>query len=335
MQQNNKTKQALRRRVSKNRPALVRAPIAQNLSSRQRGQQTIRYRECERIATVKGSTTFGIVLDIPCNPALSSSFPWLSGHGALYERYRVHKLLYRYKNLKGTSSDGNILMSFDYDTLDPAPSSAIAMTQQTHWVDGAPWRIFEMSIPSVKGDLFTRSGSVVSGDLKTYDFGRLFVAAEGCSDNSDHGYLEVEYDIELFEKQSSNGSIAPTCSVALYNKSENQTIGASYAVLSYDETVSDPFGIVNTSGVFTLPKGNWLITAEVSPMGERLSSITIRKNGSATTPSYVTYTTTMAPLVCSGLISSSGSDTIDVYCIGVDATSAVAADACRLILRPV
>lgn len=190
---------------------VVMAPVAQNRSAGQTRGNSLRFKECERISTVNGSIAFSVTGSQPCNPALSGSFPWLSGHAALFERYRVHKLVYRYKNLKGTATNGNILMSFDYDTLDNSPATAIEMTQSTVYADGAPWRIFELNVPTDKRDLFTRTGTVSGADLKTYDMGKLNIAAEGCADTSPHGYLEVEYDIELFMKQSiASGTTAST-----------------------------------------------------------------------------------------------------------------------------
>jgi hypothetical protein len=127
----------------------------------------------------------------------------LSGHAILFEKYRVHKLVYRFKNLKGSATDGNILMSFDFDTLDDPPQNALEVTQSTVYTDGAPWRVFEMSIPMTGSVLYTRTDVPLSADLKTYDLGRLHVSAEACADTSVHGYIEVDYDIEFLMKQSS------------------------------------------------------------------------------------------------------------------------------------
>jgi hypothetical protein len=165
----------------------------------------MRFRERERIITIPGSVNFATVASIPINPALAGSFPWLSGHAVLFEKYCVKRLRFRYKNLKGTNSAGNIILSFDYDTLDPAPSSAILATQATHFIDGAPWRIFDLQVSPDKRDLFTRSGAIAGVDLKTYDMGKLHISVEGCADTSDHGYLEVEYDIELYDKKPAEG----------------------------------------------------------------------------------------------------------------------------------
>lgn len=178
------------------------AGVALNKSAHQTGRNSIRFRETERILTIVGSQQFENVAAIALNPGLSGSFPWLSGHAVLFENYKVHKICYRYKNLKGTSASGNVLMSFDYDTTDPSPETAIEATQATHYVDGAPWRLFQLNVPTDGRKLFTRSGEPLGSDLKTYDMGKLHISTEGCADTTVHGYLECEYDIEFFNKQT-------------------------------------------------------------------------------------------------------------------------------------
>lgn len=243
----------------------VRAPAAMNRSSRQTGSNSTRYKECERIATVNGSASFSNVINVPCNPGIATSFPWLSGHAALYESYIVHSITYRYKNLKGTDTDGNILMSFDYDTLDAPPVSAIAQSQSTVWIDGAPWRIFEMKVPTRRQKLFTRSSVIAGTDLKTYDFGRLHVSAEGCADESAHGYLEVEYCIELVDKQvgGSTGSLPPG-STAMFVQTQDLGVIEYDDVLPFDREVTNPLGIVNL-GIqgFQMPIGRYKLSYQM------------------------------------------------------------------------
>jgi hypothetical protein len=304
-------------RPKKGRPnkgkTVVRAPAAQNRSSSQRGQNSVRFRECERVGTVVGSVAFANVLNLPCNPALAGSFPWLAGHAALYESYRVHSLTYRYKNLKGTSSDGNILMSFDYDTLDEAPSTAVVLSQSTVWKDGAPWRIFEMKVPCHKRPLFTRSSMTLPGtDLKTYDFGRLFVAAEGCADTSDHGYLEVEYDVELFDKQNnSTSATAVVSSLSLFNLSTNAALGAP-GIVPIDETVSNPLNIALAAGVFTLPVGAYLVTFEGSVSAATVS-VDVRVDGAAQTPLCRSNLVQNGSASITAVVVSDGTTTVDIY----------------------
>ncbi len=316
----------------------VQAPVFINRSSKQTGANSIRYRECERVATIVGSVAFSVGQNLPMNPALSSSFPWLSGHAQLYERYKVHKLIYRYKNLKGTSSAGNILMSFDYDTLDAAPATAVALTQSTVWIDGAPWRIFEMRVPTDGRSFFTRSGSIV-GDLKTYDFGRLFVATEGCADTTDHGYLEVEYDIELFEKQSSSSSAAPSNqAVAQYNLGSNQAASGTTVTIAFDEEIANPFGITNSSGTLTVPvAGNFLISASASFSGAGATRLEIEVNDTSLTQVLKTDAVSniaFPPLYVEGFVALAAGDTVRARLTG-NTSCTIVADTARLILQAV
>jgi hypothetical protein len=260
------------------------APVAQNRSSHQSGKNTMRFRECERIATIPGAVSFTVVDTIQCNPGLSTSFPWLSGHAALFENYRVHKLVYRYKNLKGTSSAGNVIMSFDYDTLDSAPTNAIAATQSTHYVDGAPWRIFQLNVPTDKRNLFTRSNTPAGADLKTYDMGALHISCEGCADTSDHGYLEVEYDIEFFNKQSSSSTSPPsTGSSAAFYLSAPQSLNSNQ-IVAYDTEITNSLGIVNTAGSFSIPAGTYRYDVVFYHTGGTVNGVRMFVNGVAFAP---------------------------------------------------
>jgi len=244
---------------------LVKAPINQNASSSQSGRDRDRYVESERIENITGTADFLVGIISQMNPGLAGSFPWLSGHANLYEKYRVNKLIYRYKNLKGTTTDGNVLFAFDYDVLDGPPTSAIQMTQLTEWIDGAPWRIFEFRVPTDGRVLFTRQGPVAGGDLKTYDMGQLFVATEGCP-AAQVGYLEVEYDISFFNKQSSVQSVPPSYTTSVWTLSGNTDIPvAGDNVVTNWVQVSGNNGVtIDGTGAFRVPQGNWLISGSAS-----------------------------------------------------------------------
>lgn len=237
---------------------LIRAPVAQNRSSRQNGRNSMRFKESERIVTIPGSVAFATSASVPCNPGLIGSFPWLAGHANLFENYLVHKLVYRYKNLKGTNSDGNVLFSFDYDTLDDPPGSAVAATQATHYVDGAPWRIFQLNVPTDKRKLFTRSANVAGTDLKTYDMGTLHISTEGCADTTDHGYLEVDYDIEFFNKQPATSSAFTTnFATSMLYLTADQTLTAD-GVVEYDGLGVNGLNLVaDGTGSIVLSPGNY------------------------------------------------------------------------------
>jgi hypothetical protein len=249
----------------------------------QTGKNSMRFRETERIATVNGAVSFSNSLSIPTNPGLVTSFPWLSGHANLFENYKVHKLVYRYKNLKGTSSDGNILLSYDYDTLDPPPVSAIAATQSTHYCDGAPWRIFSISVPTDGRKLFTRSGVLAGSDLKTYDMGQLHVSVEGCADTSAHGYLEVDYDIEFFNKQVNSATPVYAGLTSIASLSSDQSLGIGTSILQLTNVISSGIGTWS-GGRVTLPPGTYQIGAQMLNDGLGSTSMYIYIDGTKLVP---------------------------------------------------
>lgn len=270
--------------------------MASNQQSRSSGRNnSIRIRESERIDPVAGSVEFACGEGWACNPGLAGSFPWLSTLAGMYENYKVHKLCYRYKNLKGSTANGNIILSFDYDTLDSAPTSTKEATQMTVYCDGAPWRIFELRVPTDNRKLFTRAGIPAVADLKTYDVGRLFVCTEGCADNSIHGYLEVDYDIEFFNKQP-----APQQANMVGNTSEFYT-GTNYN-LAADTTYTIPFtaDTVNQcnltpneiSDEFVVPKGKYMYQCNVLVKGNSgtpgnkaiIDNLELRVNGASIVP---------------------------------------------------
>jgi hypothetical protein len=229
------------------------------MSSSRNGVQVSRHREKERIATVSGSVSFAVAGNFALNPGLEASFPWLSGVAQRFERYNFDSLTVRYKNLKGTDTDGNVIISYDPDTLDGAPPTAVAQTQSTAYVDGAPWRIFELKVPISREKKFVRSGPVITSDLKTYDAGRIWVTTEGCADTSAHGYLEFEYSVSLHEKQSSSATASVSApAVNQWNLALNQSM-ISPGVIDISESVQiqpvDP--PTNVSGEITLVSAGW------------------------------------------------------------------------------
>lgn len=319
------------KRNKKKTKGVVRAPVAQNRSSRQSGQNGMTYKESERILTVVGSVAFAVTDTVRVNPGLAESFPWLSGHAGLYEKYKFKRLKFRYKNLKGTGSDGNIIMSFDYDTLDQAPSSAIEMTQSTKWIDGSPWRIFDLDVPVANLPyLYTRTGSVAFSDLKTYDIGQLHIAAEGCADTSSHGYLEVEYEVHLKDKQPSSASVTPTPPAAMFNLSANQALTTGgQRLLALDEEVYNGILASNSSGVITVPAGVYLIEVDISTA--EASTIEALIDSASMVPPSKAGSGSDYDMHVSTIYASTASFTVSVG-ITISVNGNALADECRLII---
>lgn len=289
----------------------------------------------ERIRTVTGSVAFSSVANIAVNPGLPEFAPWLSGLAAKFDRYVLDRLIVRYKNLKGANSDGNVIISFDPDTLDAGPATAVEQTQASVYVDGAPWRIFQMNVPCDQQKRYIRTGPLAGVDLKTYDMGRLWISAEGCANTSDHGYIEIEYSVRLFEKQS-GATLPASQAVAFYNLAANQAMAGSN-VLDIDEVVALPSAAppANLNGTVTLPLGNFLVTAELNWTGASTGSIQLRQDGAAMPIPSVFNMSDVRGGSLSAFVRSVGGTTIDVFFTSGGPNPTFLADACRLIISTV
>jgi hypothetical protein len=232
-------KQAKRKQANKNgsqkvttmaAPSTFTAPRAKNTPMRTTNQKgSIRFSGSERVLTLNvESQDWQNIASLELQPGLATTFPWLAVIANSFEKYKIHKLSAVYHNLVGTQTEGNVLMSFDYDVMDSPPASAELASQSTHWCDGAPWRSFELKIPTDNRTLFTRPATT-EGDPKTYDMGRLDICTEGVTPRSSLGYIELKYDLTLFEKQPN----------AIVNPPSNVNYGINDSWVKFTNPVSE------------------------------------------------------------------------------------------------
>lgn len=259
------------------------APVATNISNGRSGSKTVRIMERERVATLAGSADFTVQQTLKINPALPTFLPWLSTMAQLYEKYRVKSIRVMYHNLCGTSTAGNVLMSFDPDVLDSAPADAIAFSQSTRYIDGAPWRCLTLNIPGSNQALFTRAAAAPTGsDLKTYDYGQVHIATEAMSDATTVGYIEIAYDFEFMERQpapaSGGGQYSfrpsvyvgipdPTTLVTFTHKADGE-----WQIISLDgvlplKPLVDDIGVETFNGALTLPPGAYFVNSSFPGAG--------------------------------------------------------------------
>jgi hypothetical protein len=99
------------------------------------------------------------------------------------------------------------MMSLDYDTLDAAPASLVEASQLAKYKLTPIYYPADFSVPvSHPGNnpwlyTFDLSATANTVDLKTYNLGNFFLALDGVPQNGkDYGYLAVEYDVELLDK---------------------------------------------------------------------------------------------------------------------------------------
>jgi hypothetical protein len=185
-----------------------RAPVA-DVPTISGTSRPLRIQETERIGTITANSNAGSFKadGFTINPANTTTFPWLSSIAKLYDKYKFHKLRFSYINNAPTSVAGNVSLAVDFDTLDTSPATSIAMSNLAKFKTFAPWKSETLEIPvNRRGNnlwLFTEDTQAQSDtkvDLKTYNLGKFYVSTEGMSASQVAGYLVVEYDVELLDK---------------------------------------------------------------------------------------------------------------------------------------
>jgi len=250
----------------------------------------------ELVTTIMGTTSF-TVAGYPCNPGISTTFPWLAPQAVQWEQYKFHSLKFEYITRTGSSTAGSVLMAPDYDATDvPPPSEQIISTYQ-NVVEDVVWRdiccyLNVESMHALGNRKFVRSQAIAGTDLKTYDVANFFIATTGEADTSIIGKLWVEYDVELFVPQtniSTGISTGPQVSTVLASfNNQNMTTGVA-ANIMFDHIIADPLFFNGGSlvppagGVYTPQKGTYIITTNVAVEDTQIEAVagtlSIRKNG--------------------------------------------------------
>jgi hypothetical protein len=156
------------------------------------------------VATAFSSQSFAL------NPALQSSFTFLSQVAQNFDEYQFHQLLFHYRSTttdignSTTGQCGTIIMACNYNAAAPAFVDKQSMMEYAHAVSCKVTESLSFGVEcdpakSAAGatSLYTRSNPVVTGqDLKTYDIGLFQVAVANCPaayNGLPIGELWVEY----------------------------------------------------------------------------------------------------------------------------------------------
>jgi hypothetical protein len=142
---------------------------------------------------------------LPCNPGMSGSFPWLSKLARRYDMYRFVALKYSYRSVTATSSSGVVMLSFDYDAADDAPTTKAKQAMTIPNAESNCWTSIDLAVKPDPTWRFTRPGVLAATlDIKTYDLGNL-VYSSVYGTVVVTGELYVEYTVEL--KKPSDGTL--------------------------------------------------------------------------------------------------------------------------------
>lgn len=181
----------------------------------------------ERLASVTGTTTFSVNA-YTMQPGMSQIFQWLRTQSTGWEKYKWTKLIFHYVPRTGSGTNGSVMMAFDYDVYDAVPSGESVMASYENYSDDACWKTQHLRVDMKHSpELFIRGGPIATADLKTYDFGNLFL---GTNDGTavTWGKVYVEYEVKFFSQQAT---------IATY-------VGGAVAEGGGGVTPTFPFGLV-------------------------------------------------------------------------------------------
>jgi len=137
------------------------------------------------------------------NPGNFISFPWLSRIAGNYENYKINGFTVHYVPNCSTGTAGALGLVIDYDSADTGIADESAFLNSAHAISFSPYTskvLFSSSEELNKGlkTKFVSDGTTnVGQDIKTLDFGKLYVSASGTTIATRLGNIFFEYNIEL------------------------------------------------------------------------------------------------------------------------------------------
>lgn len=236
-----------------------------------RGNRCLVFEEyVQDVITSPTSLAFSVT-SFPIQPGISSLFAWLADQAISYQEYRFQSLAFRFETDQSANTAGKVMYAFDPDAADPLPANKQEMLEFGNKAKSAIWQQFKLPIPlnvALGRERYIRTGNLAANlDIKTYDFGQLFVASSGVVGASINiGELYVEYSIEL---------ITPVVQALAMAQARGVKITSAVAI---SKTV--PFGTAPTfvGGLNILPNaagtglifnrvGNYIIVVDVVGTG--------------------------------------------------------------------
>jgi hypothetical protein len=311
--------------------------------------QSFRVRHRELVnASVAGSTTFTVQTTLAINPGLAATFPWLAPQAQQWEQYMCHQLHVIWVPIAPTSTAGDIMISPEYDSSEPVPTTETQLVDSADTVVDSCWNSVVCCLDplAMKGfgpRRYVRACSI-AGDIKTFDVAKVYVASNNQTGTTAIGKLYIEYDFEFFKPQNSPLPYTYPQGTSFFGQSSDQTITrVTYTPVNFATAVFDPllFGPA-VNGVFTPPAGCYRIEAQTT-LSDSASEVTliaaaIYKNGAAVTNCSVQSNAiagfTPDSIVVLGVVTCNGTDTIsiEVYSSGATGTLKVLGGLSQLLV---
>lgn len=189
--------------------------------------QSVVVRHKEYIGQIRGHTTFKVRQELPLNPGIGSTFPWLCDIAAKYQEYVIRGAVFHYVPTSGmaiNSTDpalGTVMLQTSYRASDTAPTSKNEMMNEYWATESMPCETFIHPIECDPRENpfsvhYVRTRDVPAGEpLMSYDLGKTFVAVSGqAADDKVIGDLWITYEVELKKPVVSSPVVA--CNYSQY-----------------------------------------------------------------------------------------------------------------------
>lgn len=202
---------------------------------RKGGRPSTRIQRREFIGKITRNPTaaYELLYQLPINPGMAVTFPWLSTQAQGWEQYCFNSLRFEYVPRCSSNTSGSLTMGPDYDANDPAPSSSPVLADYQDAKELSCWA--PLNVPLDRGALMTpskrkfiRSGPKPLEDIKTYDCGNFFITADGISSvTQEWGSLFVEYDVTFYVpclEGGSNALVTAPSQASRFNRNGSYTV---------------------------------------------------------------------------------------------------------------
>lgn len=232
----------------------------------------------EVTSTTGAAATFNVT-SYAFNPGQTATFPRFAREAVLYEKWICTSAEFYYKpqvsQFATAGTTGKVMLSFDYDANDAAPSAKVQVEDTDPHADGMPWQNITLKLDPKElnsgetGKFVRPSGLPGGADIRLYDGGRLHVSTTGITNggaNVTLGELRVRYRFSLHKPVLENTTGVPqNFHTTQYYSSSNQSLTTSTAATLLVPTVmTNGLGASNTSGSITLPAGNYIVTGSMT-----------------------------------------------------------------------
>jgi hypothetical protein len=113
------------------------AKASNSIPTMHKKDQNVTIRHREFICTLNGSSSFTVQRELPLNPGIEVTFPWLAPIASRFQQYEIKGMVYHYVPTSGIYSPtstaiGAVMIQTTYRSTDSAPTSKVELLNE-YW----------------------------------------------------------------------------------------------------------------------------------------------------------------------------------------------------------